>query len=130
MKKALRALVLFVTFSVLAGSAQASPAPEPQHKKKGKKAKASVTIVNKSKYAIHHFYLAFWDDRNWGPDQLGKDTIEPGESFTLTDIDCDWYDIQLVDEDGDECVVEDIDLCGDSEKWVITNNDLLKCQGW
>ena len=128
MKKAVRLYALLVALAVLAAPVLGSPAP--QHKKKGKNSKASVTIVNKTKWGFDHLYLAYWDDRNWGPDQLGKDVIEPGESFTLTDIDCDTYDIMIVDEDGDECIVEDIDMCRDDSKWVVTDKDLMKCQGY
>lgn len=91
-------------------------------------ASSKVKIVNKSSWDIHELYLSSVDDDEWGPDQLGQHVIESGGSFTLTGIPCDEYDIQLVDEDGDQCVVGGVGLCGDRENWVITNNDLLQCQ--
>ncbi len=94
----------------------------------GKKKRATVTIANKSDWRIDHFYLSSSEEEEWGPDQLGADVIETGESFTLTNISCDTYDVKLVDEDGDECVLESVDLCGSSETWTITSKDLLKCQ--
>jgi len=48
----------------------------------------------------------------------------------LNSIPCDSYDVRLTDEDGDECVVEDVDICGGSEGWVITNAILLECEGF
>jgi hypothetical protein len=92
------------------------------------KAKATIKVVNQSKWEIHHLYLSASDEENWGPDQLGDETIGTGESFTLTHIDCGDYDIKLVDEDGDECVVEEVNLCGDSTVWKITDKILLKCE--
>ena len=88
----------------------------------------SVTIENLSDWEIHEFYLSSVEDEEWGPDQLGQHIIHPGGSFKLTDIPCDTYDVLLVDEDGDECVVTEVDLCGQKEKWAITNEILLGCQ--
>jgi hypothetical protein len=90
--------------------------------------KAAVKIVNKSDWEIHHFYLSSTEDDEWGPDQLGEDVVGTDDAFTLKSIPCNSYDVKLVDEDGDECVVEDVDICGGAEKWTITNKILLGCQ--
>lgn len=93
--------------------------------------KASVKIVNKSKWDIHHLYMSPADEKDWGPDQLGKNVISAGGgTFTLSDIPCDTWDVKVVDEDDDECVIEDADVCKDQYEWKITNDELLKCQGW
>ena len=91
---------------------------------------AKVTIENKSDWDLHHFYLTPVDRVSWGPDQFGDHVVKHGESFTLTNIACDLYDIKLVDEDGDECIVEDVDLCKTNNVWTITNKQLLSCQGF
>ena len=90
--------------------------------------KASVKVVNKSDWEIHNFFLSSSEEEDWGPDQLGEDVIGTGDSFTLKSIPCDSYDVKLIDEDGDECVVEAVDICGGSEQWTITNQILLGCQ--
>jgi len=88
-----------------------------------------VEIRNDSDWAIHELYISSDDENEWGPDQLGQDIIEAdGGSYQLHSIPCDSYDIRLVDEDGDECVVGGVPLCGDSDVWRITNDDLLSCQ--
>ena len=92
--------------------------------------KATVKIINQSKWEIHHIYLSSSDDEDWGPDQLEDEVLGKGESLTLTGIDCDLYDIQVVDEDGDECVIEQVDLCGDNSYWKITDKDLLEGEGY
>lgn len=89
-----------------------------------------IKIINRSDWDIHHLYLSPVDVDEWGPDQLGNEIIASGEIFTLYGIECDVYDIMIVDEDGDECVIEAEDLCDDEAKWVITNDELLGCQGW
>ncbi len=92
--------------------------------------KATVKIINQSKWEIHHIYLSSSEDDEWGPDQLEDEILGKGDSLTLTNIPCDLYDIQVVDEDGDECVIEQVDLCGDDSYWKITDKDLLACEGY
>lgn len=87
-----------------------------------------VVIVNQSDWEIHQLFLSSVDTEEWGPDQLGDQIIETGGRFTLRSIPCDDYDVQLVDEDGDACVVGGVALCGDTDTWVIGNDDLLACQ--
>jgi hypothetical protein len=89
---------------------------------------SKVVLKNLSQWAIHELYFSPTEEREWGEDQLGKHTIATGESFTLTGVPCDSYDVRVVDEDGDECVVENVALCADKEKWVIDDEDLLACQ--
>jgi hypothetical protein len=93
------------------------------------KKKASIKVINQSKWEIHHLFLSSTSDHEWGPDQLGDEVIGTGESFTLTKIDCDDYDIKVVDEDGDECVIEEVNMCGDASVWKITDKSLLSCEG-
>ena len=54
--------------------------------------------------------------------------IESGTNFTLHSIRCNDYDIKIVDEDGDECVVENVNLCNDRSYWKITDKALLACE--
>lgn len=88
---------------------------------------SNVTIKNKSDWSIQHFFLSPTDVEKWGPDQLGDDVVGTGDTFTLTGVPCDTFDVRLVDEDGDECIVTEVDICADNG-WVISNDDLLECQ--
>lgn len=89
---------------------------------------ASVTIHNQSAWDIYQLYLSSTGDRGWGDDQLGEDVIESGARFRLHGIPCDDYDVRIVDEDDDVCIIGDVSLCGDRETWVIEDADLLACQ--
>lgn len=91
---------------------------------------ADITIVNHSDYAIPHLLLSPTDHESWGPDQLRNHVIHPGESFVLHSIPCDEFDIKLVDEDGDVCIVNDYVFCKDSHDWVVTNETFDGCTGW
>ena len=92
--------------------------------------KATVKVINQSKWEIHHLYLSASSEDEWGPDQLGEDVLTKGDAMTITDIPCDEYDIKVVDEDGDECIIEAVDLCRDKSFWKITDKDLLECEGY
>lgn len=89
---------------------------------------SKVVIKNKSAWAIHEMYFSPTEEREWGEDQLGQHTINTGDSFTLNGIPCRAYDVRLVDEDGDECIVEDVGLCASENTWVIDDEDLIGCQ--
>lgn len=116
MKKSIAALA-----GAVCAAALLIPAPAQAEKN-------TVVIKNKSDWEIHQFFLSSVDTDRWGPDQLGEDVIGTGETFTLKNIPCDTYDVMLVDEDGDECVVSEVDICSGQQGWIITNDDLLDCQ--
>jgi hypothetical protein len=88
---------------------------------------ATVTIRNNSDWNLNHFYVSPHNQNTWGPDQLGAEIIGNGESFTLTDIPCDAYDLKLVDEDGDQCIITDIDICNEDLVWTIDQSVLANC---
>ena len=92
--------------------------------------KATVKIINQSKWEIHHIFLSSTEDESWGEDQLEDEILVKGDAITITNIPCDLYDVKVVDEDGDECIIEEVDLCGDESYWKITDKDLLECEGY
>jgi hypothetical protein len=90
--------------------------------------KARLMITNQSNWEIHQFYLSPVDSDEWGQEWLAGQVIGRGQTQTMLGIRCDAYDVKLVDEDGDECVVHQVDFCGGHEGWTITNDNLLRCQ--
>ena len=92
--------------------------------------KATVKVINQSKWEIHHLYISPATEDDWGPDQLEDEILGKGDSITITDIPCDEYDVKVIDEDGDECIIEAADLCADNSYWKITDKDLLECEGY
>jgi hypothetical protein len=88
---------------------------------------SDLVIQNQSTWDIHRIYLSSTDDKAWGPDQLEDDILHSGQSPTLHGIECDYYDIKLVDEDGDTCELRNVKLCGD-KVWTIDDEELLGCE--
>ncbi len=91
---------------------------------------SNLAVHNKSKWAVHHLFLSPANENEWGQDQLGDNTIEPGATFTLKNIPCNTYDIKVVDEDGDECMVKGEKFCGHEVSWDLTDQELLGCEGY
>ena len=82
---------------------------------------ATLLVVNDSDYVITDIYLTEIDNPDWGPNRLRGDVLLPGEELLLG-VQCDFYDALLVDEDGVECELFDLDLCLNDADWVIRNN--------
>lgn len=88
---------------------------------------STLTIENDSSFAFLAINLSSVDSSSWGEDILGSDILEPGEAVVIGGIECDDYDIRIIDEDSDECVIDDIDLCLTNESWVIDDSTLVDC---
>ncbi len=94
---------------------------------------ATLTVFNESDFVIEELYLAEVGTRSYGPNQLcfgenveglcsdPDDALFPDETITLG-VDCDFYDALVIDEDGVQCEVFDLDLCLNDAEWVIRNN--------
>jgi hypothetical protein len=86
----------------------------------------TFTVFNRSSYRINHLYVSPTSYTHWGSDRLGSDIFYPNYRFDLS-VAPGWYDIKLVDEDGDSCVVRDVDF-RDGESCTITDGTLLTCE--
>lgn len=72
------------------------------------------TIRNNTPWDIHQLYVSPANDNSWEDDIL-EETVAAGDKTDInfddvTDEECMW-DVKIVDEEGDEWIVEDIDLC-------------------
>ena len=87
----------------------------------------SIRIVNNTGFSIYYIYASPSDNDNWGPDLLGDDILENGQTFTYrlpeslsrTSV----YDIGLEDEDGDTYVKWEVKLTNNA-RIVFTIDDL------
>ena len=82
---------------------------------------ATLRVQNSSDFSIVELHLTSVGSRTWGPNLLGNDELLPGESLTLA-VDCGFYDALLVDEDGVDCELHDLDLCLNDADWIIRDN--------
>ena len=89
---------------------------------------SELTIENESSFTMIGIYLSPTSSVQWGEDLLGRDVLEPGDSLEISGIECGVYDIRIVDEDDDECILESVDLCLDQATWSIDDDELIDCQ--
>jgi hypothetical protein len=87
----------------------------------------TVKIENASIYDIYHIYMSPVGYTIWGPDLLGSNILYTNYTFTQPGLAAGHYDLKLVDEDGDSCVVPNVAVYGDTN-WRITNSWLLNCE--
>lgn len=82
---------------------------------------ASLHVINYSDFAIVEIHVTPVGHPGWGSNLLDGDTLDPGESLLLG-VDCGTYDALLVDEEGVDCEIDDIDLCLNDAHWSIYND--------
>src|SRR5947209_6415268 len=95
----------------------------------GRARAASIKVVNNSGREIINLYLSHEDSDDWGSDLLPDSTIKPGESFTITDVECDQPKIKVTAEDKDTCFLSTVLACGDAVTWTINNDTAADCGG-
>jgi hypothetical protein len=71
---------------------------------------ATLKIVNNSSYIINDVYVSKSSSSYWGADQLGYNIITVGETFTLTEIPPDTYDIKVSSSTGQKEERHDVAL--------------------
>lgn len=96
---------------------------------------ANITVKNSWRWEIHHLFLSPVSSNNWGPDHLGPGALRSDETFQLSGVSCDTYDVKIVDglvktvdDDDVDCILKGVPICGAHETWEITNESLLQCQ--
>lgn len=82
---------------------------------------STLTIDNQSDFFLDEIRLAEVDSLDWGPNLAPSAGLAPDQILEL-DVDCDFYDLLVVDEDGVECTVLDLDLCLNDAVFVFRNN--------
>ncbi len=87
---------------------------------------AIFTVFNHSSYRINHMYVSSTNDDYWGSDRLGFDILYPNYRSDLA-LNPGWYDVKLVDQDGDSCVIRNVNVSY-GETWTITDGTLLACE--
>ncbi len=88
---------------------------------------SAIALTNASRSIVAQLYLSPVGEGTWGPDQLGGQPMSPGDTHTITNVPCGHYDARLVDPDGAECLIDDVDICAESSSWVMTEHELADC---
>jgi hypothetical protein len=82
----------------------------------------TLVIDNDSDFFLERIYIAEDGDETWGSNLAPTGGLGPDESIEV-ELGCGEYDLRVVDEEGLQCLVRDIDLClGDEDVFVFRNN--------
>lgn len=82
---------------------------------------ATIVVENNASVTVFYLYISECDDNEWGSDELGNETIAPGEEEEF-DVDPGCWDLRA--EFSDETFAEDygIDLDeGDEFTWELVD---------
>ena len=89
----------------------------------------TLTVRNRSSYRLDRLYLSSTELETWGRDVLGQAVIPVNGDFTVQNIKAGEYDVKVVDEDGDSCVIRRVNIF-ENKQWTLTDQNLLRCQGY
>jgi hypothetical protein len=82
------------------------------------------TLVNRTGYQIDEVHVSPSHDNNWGPDIMGADVLEDGDSVRVTfpqpSRQCEW-DMKVVYNDGDVSEWHELNLCSISRVTLYWN---------
>ena len=87
----------------------------------------TFTIVNNSGFTIEEVHMSLANDPSWRRDLLGRSILRDGYYFTVTGIRPGLYDIEVVDEDSNRCVVNNVRVYEDMT-WNLTPLGLVGCE--
>lgn len=87
----------------------------------------SLTIKNQSRYDIYELYISSTETGVWGDDLLGDNILRSGSSHTIRKIVTGEYDVKMVDEDGDKCILHGTQITKDTA-WDVSSDWLLRCE--
>lgn len=75
-------------------------------------------LHNNSSHVLNNLYVSPHSASHWGPDILGQDTLDSGESITIKfdrdESECNW-DVKGDFQNGGSAEVDDVDFCTVSE---------------
>jgi hypothetical protein len=92
-------------------------------------AQVQITIQNDSDWAFYEMYMTASDYETWGEDLLemsGQSVLIREEAISISIPAIGYWDLKIIDEDGDECVVTEIYI-NDHEYVHVTSDMLLDC---
>ncbi len=92
-------------------------------------AQITITLQNDSEWTFYEMYMTASDYESWGEDLLemsGQSVLINGQAITITVPKEGYWDLKIVDEDGDECKVTQMYI-SDDEIVHITTDMMLDC---
>jgi hypothetical protein len=94
----------------------------------GPAAAFDLVVVNDAYFSIiHELYIAPAKTKKWGDNKLQNQKIARSGKFTIKDVAAGTYDLKVVDDDKDTCIIPDINV-DQNKEWKLTDQIMLTCQ--
>ena len=87
---------------------------------------ATLTIVNQESYAITDIYLSPTGSFATTDNLLGSVPLGANESITVS-VNCDTYDIEIIDDFPTDCKISSYDLCGTDDQFLLDDTFFATC---
>ena len=84
-------------------------------------ANATLHVHNNSDFSIVDIRVTSVGSTTWGNNLIAGTTLAPMQSLTIA-VSCNSYDVRLVDQQGVDCEIHNVELCASHADWVIDNN--------
>jgi hypothetical protein len=86
-----------------------------------------LVVVNEAYFSIiHKLYIAPAKSKKWSDNKLQSQTIAKDGRFTIRDIPGGVYDLKVIDDDDDVCVIPNINI-DQNKEWKLTDSIMLTC---
>ena len=93
----------------------------------GPAAAVDLVVINEANFSIiHQLYIAPAKSQNWSENKLQNQKVAKNGKFTIRDIPAGMYDLKVIDDDDDTCVVSNINV-DQNKEWTLTDSIMLKC---
>ena len=114
----MRTLLLGLALSTLATAACSSSSGPSD---------ATLTIANQETFSITDIYIGPSDGTFPTSDNLlSAGTLDPGVQITVS-VQCEAYDVEIIDATGTDCYVLNYSLCGTDDIWILDNTFFNTC---
>jgi hypothetical protein len=88
----------------------------------------SIRFQNRSLWNIRNLYVSDIGSSSWGQDVLGRGILSSGSDFLYYRMNPGHYDLKLVDQDGDVCILRNVAVF-DDRVFTFNSRTLLDCEG-
>ncbi len=86
---------------------------------------ASLKIVNDETFDIDNIFISP-SGFDQSDDVLGGIPLDNGDSITVS-VQCDSYDVEIIDATGTDCFISEYSLCGTDDEWDLTDSFFDGC---
>ncbi|GAB4110856.1 MAG: hypothetical protein OHK0057_35460 [Thermoflexibacter sp.] len=87
-----------------------------------------ISVVNESVWEITSIQVSEVGKNDWSENLLSDNHwLVAGGGAVIIKTKCGIYDVKLIDTDKHQCIIKQIDICGNSQSLLITDKNISPC---